>query len=85
MVDLLFKKIAMARIVTKKKKTSAILKHYVCTGLYLACTCTCTEVLFKVLVLYLSTFQSTWPHAWSYYLHDLVIPKNPGGLLILGQ
>ena len=56
MVDLLFKKIVMAGIVAKKKKTSAILKHCGCTGLYLACTCTCTEVLvlFKVLVLYLS-------------------------------
>ena len=42
----------MAGIVAKKKKTSAILKHYACTGLYLAWTC--TEVLFKVLVLYLS-------------------------------
>ena len=57
MVNLLFKKIVMAGIVAKKKKTSAILKHYIwLTGLYLACTCTCTEVLvlFKVLVLYLS-------------------------------
>ena len=54
MVNLLFKKIVMAGIIAKKKKTSAVLKHYVCTGLYLASTCTCTEVLFKVLVLYLS-------------------------------
>ena len=54
MVDLLFKKMVMAGIVAKKKKTSAVLKHYACTGVYLPCTCTCTEVLFEVLVLYLS-------------------------------
>ena len=39
MVDLLFKKILMA---AKKKKSSAVLKHYACTRVYLACTCTST-------------------------------------------
>ena len=52
MVDLLFKKIVMAGIVAKKKKISAILKHYACTGVYLACTR--TQVLVKVLVLHLN-------------------------------
>ena len=38
MVDLLFKKIFMVGIIAKKKKSSAVLKHYACTGVYLACT-----------------------------------------------
>ena len=79
----------MAGIVAKKKKSSAVLKQYACTGVYLACTCTyiqvllkvlvlylspsrrkgyvlvlCTSQNFKVLLLYLSILQSTWPHAW---------------------
>ena len=41
MVDLLFKKIVMAGIIAKKK-SSAVLKHYACTGVYLECTCTYT-------------------------------------------
>ena len=45
----------MTGIVAKKKKISAILKHYACIGVYPACTCTYSQVLFiKVLVLYLS-------------------------------
>ena len=40
----------MAGIIPKIKKSSAVLKHYACTGVYLACTCSCTEVLLKVLV-----------------------------------
>ena len=28
-----------------------------------SCICTCTKEIFKVLVLYLSTLKSTWPHA----------------------
>ena len=40
----------MAGIVAKKKKSSAVLKDYTCTGVYLAC---------MYLYLYLRTFEST--------------------------